>query len=85
MHTTEDEHLLDLAHAQRLESVREHGDATEREEDTWLVERKNLEAAVVRVGQNDGLEGRLVDIVAALESAHSRERVLARVSSKNSR
>lgn len=66
MHTTEDEHLLDLARAQALERPGEQGNTTEREEDARLVETQHLKAAVVRVSKDNRLEGSLVDIVAAL-------------------
>jgi hypothetical protein len=46
----------------------QQGDAAEGEEDARLVEAEHLEAAVVRVGEDDGLEGLFVDIVGLLKT-----------------
>lgn len=69
VHTTEDEHLLDLGVAEALERPHEQRHAAEGQQDSGLVKTQDLEAAVERVGQDDGLQRRLVDIVAALGSA----------------
>lgn len=67
VHTTENEHLLDLGVAETLKRPHEQRNAAQGKQNSGLVETQDLEAAVERVGQNDGLQRRLVDIVTALK------------------
>lgn len=67
MHTTEDEHLLDLGVAQALERPHQQRNTAEGQQNSGLVETQHLEAAVERISQNDSLQRRLIDIVAALD------------------